>query len=117
MSAYNVNRASLRTQGVDEPVATLVSAGLVYKPSDQVLILAEIQKDVDHALSYRGGLEYKITPSVVARAGVSTEPLTLNMGIGFRWKQFDLDLAASYTDLLGYTPHLSITYQVGRKGI
>ena len=116
LGAYNVNQANLQTQGVEESIPTLLSAGLAYAPSKKVLILAELQKDVDHPVSYRGGLEYEITPSMQARMGVSTEPLTLNMGVGFSWKQFKLDLAASYTAQLGYSPHLSFTYQAGRKG-
>ncbi|MEL6255092.1 MAG: hypothetical protein AAFR87_23995, partial [Bacteroidota bacterium] len=50
-SAYNVNRAELDVQGVPEIIPSIIRGGIAYSASDQVLIVFDLVKDVDHALS------------------------------------------------------------------
>lgn len=114
-TVYNANRASLESQNGVEIIPTVLSAGLAYQPTEKVTILADVQKDIDHPLSFRGGIEYEIVPALHARVGMSTEPLTLTAGLGVNWKQFQLDLAFAYHEQLGYTPHFSLTYQLEKR--
>lgn len=114
-SAYNVNRAGLNVQGPEEIIPGIIRGGLAYQPSDQVLLVFDVVKDIDHPLSYRGGLEYSLNELIRARAGVSTEPLSLNAGIGLEWKELSVDFASSYTERLGYSPHFSLAYRLKKK--
>ncbi|MDW3647930.1 MAG: hypothetical protein R8P61_12760 [Bacteroidia bacterium] len=114
-SAYNVNRAQLDVQGVPEIIPSILRGGLAYSASDRVLLVFDLVKDVDHALSYRGGLEYEINEVLKARGGVGTEPLSFSLGLGIDWKEFQADFASSYTERLGYSPHLSISYRFGKS--
>ena len=114
-TVYNANRAVLESQNGREVIPTVLSLGIAYQPTEKVLILADVQKDIDHPISYKGGIEYQIVPALYARIGMSTEPLTLTGGLGVNWKQFQLDLAFAYHEQLGYTPHFSLTYQMAKK--
>ena len=113
MSAYNVNRAQFDTQGRQEVLPTLITAGLAYQPSDKVLIVVDVQKTELYPISFRGGIEYQLHRLLYARVGVSTEPLSFHGGMGLKWQQLSIDVAASYTELLGYTPRLSLQYRFG----
>ncbi|MEL7339865.1 MAG: hypothetical protein AAGM67_05205, partial [Bacteroidota bacterium] len=93
VSAYNVNRARLSLQSGEEFIPTQLTAGLAFQVSDKVLLVADVQKDIDHPTSFRGGLEYQILPVLAIRTGVSTEPLTYNIGFGLAYKKLELDLA------------------------
>lgn len=114
-SAHNVNQAELNVQGPQETLPSIVRGGIAYQPSEQVLLVFDLVKDIDHPLSYRGGLEYKISHLLRARTGVSTEPLSVNMGLGLEWKELSVDFASSYTERLGYSPHFSLGYRLKKK--
>lgn len=109
-SAYNISRSRILTQASEEAIPTVFTVGIAYNPSNKVLIVADIQKDIDHPVSFRGGIEYEIIPILKARMGVSTEPLTWNAGIGVVVQSLNVDLAFGYHERLGYTPHISLSY-------
>jgi hypothetical protein len=75
-----------------------------------------VQKDIDHPLSFRGGIEYLPASQLALRAGVSINPLSLSGGIGYTWKLLSIDFASTYTEFLGYTPQLSLIARVGKGG-
>lgn len=112
-SAANVNRAKILTETGEEDIPTLFTAGLAYQPSEKVLIVADVQKDVDHEVSFRGGVEYALIPILKARIGMSNQPLTWNAGFGLALKNFDLDFAFGYHEQLRYSPHISLHYRFG----
>ncbi|RMG30592.1 MAG: hypothetical protein D6730_02375 [Bacteroidetes bacterium] len=108
--AYNVSRGRITGQSLDEELPTIFTAGLAYQPTEQLLVVADVQKDIDHPVSFRGGIEYAIIPALRARVGVSTEPLSLNGGLGLVLNDLHIDVAFSYHERLGYTPHVSVNY-------
>ena len=112
-SAANVNRAKIVSETGEEDIPTLFTAGLAYQPSEKVLIVADVQKDVDHAVSFRGGIEYVIIPALKARIGMSNQPLTWNAGFGLALKNLDIDFAFGYHEQLRYSPHISLHYRFG----
>ena len=73
--------------------------------------MADVQKDIDHPVSFRGGFEYTIIEGLYARMGVSTEPLTINGGLGLKYKKIKLDATFGFHERLGYTPHVSMSYE------
>ncbi|MEM6629953.1 MAG: hypothetical protein AAF694_09795 [Bacteroidota bacterium] len=115
ITATNVNRVRIKTQTLQEDLPTRVSAGLAYRPTEKVMFVADLQKDVNHEVSFRGGVEYAIAPSFYARVGAGNEPLTWSAGFGILFGPMSLDASLSHTEILGYTPTLSLTYEVNRK--
>ncbi len=111
----NVNRVRLEAQTLREDLATRITAGMAYRPTDKVMFVADIQKEVDRNVSFRGGVEYFISDIIVARLGMSNEPLTLNGGFGLVYNRFRLDATLAFHERLGYTPHISLSYQMGKQ--
>ncbi len=114
ISATNVNRVRIKTQTLQEDLPTRVTAGLAYRPTQKVMLVADIQKEVDQEVSFRGGVEYSVLPSVIARVGVGNEPLTWAAGFGILFGPMAMDVSLAHTERLGYTPTLSLSYDLGQ---
>ncbi len=56
---FNASRSELQ-RDQDEKIPTTLDAGLAYKVSDKVLIVADVEKQVNFPISFRGGVEYAI---------------------------------------------------------
>jgi len=115
-SMININQAQLtNTFGEPTSLPTTLSVGLAYRPSQEVMVVADLVKQVDFPASFRGGVEYEITDIIFARVGVGTEPLFLSGGAGVKWKGLAVDFTLSYTELLQYSPHFSLAYTFGEE--
>lgn len=115
-TGYNVNRAGIQSLGGTDDIPTLLTAGVMYRPNEKVMIVADVQKDIDHPVSWRGGIEYAFVPSLYARLGMSTEPLSVNAGLGLLYRNLSVDAAFGFHERLGYTPHISLSYRfAGRE--
>lgn len=113
-SVSNANQARLNKE-IFEQIPTTLDFGLAYQASDKVLIVADVQKQVNYPYSFRGGVEYAIIPVLKARVGASTQPVTMNAGLGLDVKGFQVDWSNSYHEYLGYTPALSVSFKFGQK--
>lgn len=107
---YNPNRATLGGP-YDEKAPTVISAGLGYTFSDQVVLTGEVSKDIDRSEQYHAGIEYRPTPALFLRTGISTGPTKAHFGVGVRMGQLDLDLAAVMRSQLGLTPMVNLNYR------
>ncbi len=110
--AVNLNRAEIQRLGEGSPLPAMIQAGLAFEASDQVLLLADVAQEIDGPLSLKAGLEYQPADILYIRAGFQTAPSAVSGGLGLNLQQLRLDLAVSYQPLLGFVPHLSLTYQL-----
>lgn len=111
---YNPTRAKL-AEFNDERIPSLFRFGLGYKFSDKVRMNGEVRKASDAKANLRVGLEYWVIEPLAIRAGFGTDPARYTFGFGYRLKDFQLDFAAGYHLLLGFTPQLSLTYSMNNK--
>jgi hypothetical protein len=111
---YNPTRVKL-AEFNDERIPSLFRFGLGYKFSDKVRMNAEVRKASDAQANLRVGLEYWVIEPLAVRAGFGTDPARYTFGFGYRLKDFQLDVAAGYHLLLGFTPQLSLTYSMAKK--
>ncbi len=105
-----------RTQIADfnnERLPTLLRLGAGYKFSDKVVLNAEVKKPSDAAASIHGGLEYWVANEVAIRVGFNSLN-TFSFGFGWKLKMLQIDAAAGFNSVLGFTPQISITYS-GKK--
>lgn len=109
----NLNRATIRNLGEGSPLPTMIQAGLAFRASDQVRLMADVSQELDGPLSLKAGIEYQPTEILSLRAGTQTGPSTVSAGFGLQLGQLQLDFASSYQALLGFTPHIGLTYQLG----
>jgi hypothetical protein len=110
-SLYNLSQTRLASYE-DERVPTILKAGLAYRPSAQVILLAETEKDVERDANFKFGLEYRPVPILAARLGLASLTEQASAGIGVLTGAFQIDYAASFQQALGFSQHLSVTLRL-----
>lgn len=106
---YNLNQARLY-EYQDERLPTVLRAGLAWRASEKVLLLAETEKDVEQDADFKAGLEYQPVPVLAVRAGLSSLMQQLTGGVGLKAGQFQVDYAAAWHEALGLSQQLSVAY-------
>ncbi len=106
----NINQAKA-SKRTNEYYPTILTAGISYRPTDQLRFNTQVDKDLDYPPKLEFGLEYKIS-SLSLRTGLNTRPLWFSFGFGFIHKNFILDYALQNNYLLGRTHSISIAYQI-----
>lgn len=99
-----------------EFLPTVLRFGLDYQPADKIHLLAEIEKDIQQTVRVHTGLEYQIVDPLFLRLGVATEPVSMSFGLGYALSNgLSIDVAASYHQILGFTPAFGMIYQGTRS--
>ena len=111
VSAYNVNRGAMQTAlGGVEVAPTVLLAGMAYRPTEELLLVAEVSKEETSPANFRGGLEYQVGKLISVRVGAGSEPLLLSGGLGLSWEGLRIDVAYSYTEIFS-SPHFGLSYE------
>ncbi|WP_157886801.1 hypothetical protein [Hymenobacter sp. PAMC 26628] len=110
---YNLGQARLASYQ-DERVPTVLKAGLAYRPTAQVLLALETEKDVERPANFKAGVEYRPVGALAARVGVASLSEEISAGLGVRLRDFGLDYAAAFQAALGFSQHLSVTKTWGK---
>jgi len=111
---YNFNQARLADYQ-DERLPTLMKAGLSYHPTRQLVLSAEVEKDIDYPTLFKAGVEYEIVKKLFLRTGLSSLPFTHHFGVGILSKNLAFDYALTSHPQLGFSHHLSLAYQFEKK--
>ncbi len=97
----------------DERIPTLLNLGLAYGIGDMVMVTSGVEKNLDAAFSFKAGVEFEPVNSLFFRMGMATDPSLLTFGVGYYLPKVHIDLAFSRHEMLGYTPHFSLSYTFG----
>lgn len=101
----NVNGPAL----VDgEPLPQTLSAGLQYRATDRLLVVADVFKALSFPVAVRGGLEVRPISLLALRAGVTSSPTRFTGGVGLRLDWIHAHIAAEQHAELGWSPSASI---------
>jgi hypothetical protein len=106
---YNPLGSKLGKNG-EEKLASIYSFGIGFEPSKSFFFSMELAKEEDKPPNVIAGLQYKLLPQLLARAGISTTTSLTYFGIGFQWKLMRLDATASYHPQLGISPGIMLLY-------
>ncbi|MEZ4827394.1 MAG: hypothetical protein R3C61_14105 [Bacteroidia bacterium] len=106
----NANQAALRGTFAKAEISSVFSAGLCFRPSEKVLLSADVKKPLDFPVSWAGGLEYSPGAAIRLRCGFTTYPLSFCGGLGLEMDKIDIDFSLNLHESLGYTPSLSLNY-------
>lgn len=110
ISIYNLGRAKL-ADFEDDRFSTVMRLGTSYAFSNKVIVAAEAEKNIDHPLRFKAGLDYQLIKNFYFRAGFATQPIEVSFGFGYKFKLIQLDLGSAYHQQLGWSPHFSLTFQ------
>lgn len=110
ISIFNLGRAKL-ADFEDDRFSTVMRLGTSYAFSNKVIVVAEAEKNIDHPLRFKAGMDYQLIKNFYFRAGFATQPIEVSFGFGYKFKLIQLDLGSSYHQQLGWSPHFSLTFQ------
>jgi hypothetical protein len=111
---FNINRTKL-TDFNDERLPTILRFGFQYKFSDQLMVVAETEKDINKDIQLKGGLEYHPNEFIYLRIGAGSAPFLYAFGFGVDWKNLNLDFSSSVNNVLGHSPQLTLSYNFGEN--
>ena len=110
MSVYNIGRNKLSLYPEDR-YSTTMRLGTKYQLSEKTMLLAEFEKDVEHDLRSKVGIEYLPVKSLAFRGGFATSPIELSFGLGWLISEkYTLDFGTQFHQFLGWSPHISFKY-------
>ncbi len=95
-----------------ESIPSLFRLGLAYNFTGDLVVSAEIEKDPLSKACGRIGAEYRFAKILSARVGIASGPFRLSMGAGIVMSRFSLDFASEYNQVLGFSPAISLQYQL-----
>ncbi|MDQ3393749.1 MAG: hypothetical protein M3512_06515 [Bacteroidota bacterium] len=107
---FNISQAKLQDPG-QEYIATIIKAGLSYRPISKLMINLEAEKDVFYKARYKTGAEYEIVPKFFLRSGFTLRDKQGFHGIGFWPGRFQIDYTLSNNFQLGFSHQASLTYK------
>lgn len=99
----------------EEKLASIYKVGFGYEASQKFFVSAEIEKEEDQEVNVNAGMQYKLLPQLMARAGIATATSNVYFGVGFFLKSFRIDVTAAYHQQLGITPGLLFLYNFNKK--
>ena len=109
VSVFNLGRTKLNSFE-NERFTTLMRLGSVYQLSKNVLFALEAEKNMNYQLRLKGAVEYKLIKNFFLRGGVLTQPIDFTFGFGYKLKAIQIDLGSAFHQLIGWSPHFSLTY-------
>ena len=110
MAVFNIGRNKLSLSPEDR-YSTTMRLGTKYQLSKKTMLLAEFEKDIEHDLRSKIGIEYLPVKSLAFRGGFATNPIELSFGLGWLISEkYTLDFGTQFHQLLGWSPHISFKY-------
>lgn len=111
---HNLNQPYI-TEEKTERLPTRMGMGVGLTVSSQVFVTTEIEKQIDHDLTWKTGLEYKPVPKASFRTGFNVYPSSAYFGTGFHSERIKIDYAFQYSTTLNIVHQASVAYQLSRK--
>ncbi len=93
-------------------IPSVMKAGLSFRPTSELMINAETEKQLGLNESFKFGAQYQIIKSLCVRTGFSTAPFRSAFGFGLKLSQFNFDYAFGSNTALGAIHDLSLTFNL-----
>lgn len=99
-----------------EKLPTSLLLGIAFKPSDQLFLTTEIEKDIDLDPRWKAGIEYVVYTKFSFRTGFNLNPQSGFFGFGYKASQsFQFDYAFSFTPAIGSIHQATVGYHFKKK--
>lgn len=95
----------------EERMPACIRGGISYQAEPSLSIYLEANKSTALPVILSAGAEYRYKQVFILRAGITNGLSKYCFGIGVVRKNLRIDLASSVHSWLGFSPHVSITYQ------
>jgi hypothetical protein len=92
-----------------DPLPVVMNFGMGYKVFENLLLCAEVEKDLLMPLRVKAGAEYYPVKLVALRAGMLSAPFEGRFGVGFIYRCYHIDFAMKEHPVLGWSPQCAVT--------
>lgn len=106
---YNPSKTKLAEYD-DERLTTKMRFGLGYYFTEQVVLIVETEKDINHKARFKAGIEYEPVSNLFFRTGFGTRPNQFSFGVGYQLWNFTTDIAVSTHESLPLSTEISLKY-------
>lgn len=110
----NINQPDI-SKNENEKLPTILVLGIGAQITTQAFFATELEKDLDHPLKWKTGIEYKPFKKFSVRTGFSINPGMLFFGFGFQQPKFSLDYAYQHNFVIGSRHQATVGYFFGRR--
>jgi hypothetical protein len=110
-AASNLNAPTIGT--AKEKLPQIFSTGISFNPIAEGTIAVSVVKDIRYSAEVHVGIEYAMMEMVALRAGTTSDPNTLNAGVGIWYSFAEFDYAFSSHSELGMTHQFSLSLKLG----
>lgn len=112
IGAHVFNPTMVKNSAIpQEKVPTIFRIGLCYQLDEKALFLFETEKDMALKPAYKAGIEVQAVDHFSLRGGFSTLYEKYSFGLGYHFHHLIADMAFSRHEILGFTPHISLSYE------
>lgn len=108
----NINQPQLAD---DENLPTKLSTGIQFKADPNLILVAEIEKDLKYSPTIKGGFEYTIHKKVLARSGFNINPNAAFAGIGYKLYRFQIDYGIAWNTNTRLAHQMSVNFNLSKK--
>jgi hypothetical protein len=114
--ACNVfNPSGVSLNGItDLHIPSILRVGLAYRPIPELTLMTEVGKTSGSVVAVNFGMEYVFDDKIFVRAGMGSNTSKFSFGFGYVFSDFAVDVAASWHQILGFTPQASLSYTFSR---
>lgn len=109
---FNPIQAGIRTPEGLQKMPFVFRIGGHYQFQDMVMLILETEKSGSNPLLIKSGIEFSPVEFLALRVGVSGKPVNYTAGIGFKTGKITTDIGFSYHGNLGFTPSVSIQFNL-----
>jgi len=110
----NINQPKISIQD-NERIPTRMAAGVNFKPTNKILLFAEVEKDINYEATIKGAFEYTIHEKIFFRTGFNLHPNTGCFGLGFKARRIKIDYGMMYNEALSFVHQASVICRVEKK--
>ncbi len=112
----NPEQSSIRlTDGLSERINSVYYIGSLWKVSDDVRLLYDVEKVTDLHLIHHFGIDYFLNNSLCFRCGILGKPVYYCIGTGVIMKRLSLNVGMMVHQVLGMSSSISLTYNISQK--
>lgn len=99
----------------NEKIASVYRGGIGYEASDKFFISTELIKEENKNIGVNAAFQYTLVKQLLVRAGINTVNTQPFVGVGLKFGQFRVDMAAAYHPQLGLSPAVMLLFDFKQK--
>lgn len=98
-----------------DPLPVIMRLGASVTAGENMLVAVEAEREAGYKTLVRAGMEMGFAGPYYLRAGFAAKPVQSSFGLGYAWGSLVADMAFTNHQVLGFSPHITISYITGRS--